>query len=521
MKKLNKKIIILLFIFIILSNLTYLAGNIKIDTPPDEESVVFFSSNLIENSKISWKSDLDETHNISAFRPRGAIKMEGEYFPLVSVYYVYFFAIGRILLDNYFPLIINFITLISFLFFYLLSNEILENKNDALLATGIYSIFPAILVYTNSLFDIFPAITFFIISFYYFLKFIKKEKYASLFLSALFFITGLMIRFTNIFLIIFYLWIFIYKKKYKKIFNKKGILILFSTIFILFIFLGTNLFTYGDFLHNGRTDLAANTLDQDQNSELFYDSFKTVIINSNFDGIKYLITNYIMPYSFLFIFIIFSGIYLLFQNKNIKKYLIGSFFLSFLFFIIFYSSNTTGNIPISLTQTLVRSSISRHLLPIYMMGIIFFPIFFKKLSGKKIKIITIFLIICLLNNFLFITQAGMGDILERENKLKIISDEMAQIEENSIIIVKKLSYINTDYSKTTLLVFTKEDFKNAPIYNYIYEDLSNEKIIQIIKTEIQNRNIYLIKEGTTTYNILNEHFLLKRLNKSSIYKIEK
>lgn len=522
-ENMKKKIIFAILLSIIY--LLFLINIINITKPsfaifntPDESANYQVLKQYTSQGKLFLEDNnlvYDSDNNLHG---RGFLTWRGKIVPFNFLGLPIFYGPIHLIIGDYGFIIssILFIILIVFLtkIIFLLFEEKYSTSLIVFLLIGIIAVSPLIYWFNFSYLNLPGAITFFISSLYFLLKFNKENSLSFLLLSILLALISIWFRYDYaIFFLLLFIINFIKNKKCyldqrKKFIKILIILIIFILIFIVPLLI-LNKELYGSYFEYG----------YQASNKVFYpeeraSSFSKILLNTFLPGGKVrldlLITN-IKTSLFLLapLFFFFSFISLIkLKKRKIWAYLI------IIFYILIYMgmSETFGSGDPAVT---LNKSITRYWLPIYLTLILPFVAYMFYLS-KKSKILIVFLIFYLVipSTYFFLAireyQESLNGAEQEINKIKNVGppDYILSAREDKYLytISKPITWWCVDPPRCDLLF-------NAP------------EIAQLItKLVYNNQSVYLrssISLGSDKMQNLREHNLTFELliETPPVYKI--
>lgn len=236
----------------------YLSWDInRVPYSPDEANVLFFSEHLVETGTPLWHSDLNDEYGVSFFRSRAMVdRGDNNYAPQGSMAWILVLSMGQI--DNEFlnlQSLLSLLTALGILVVYLLTREVFDKKT-ALIAALLTCILSPYVAFSNTFNDILPTVVFYLLSLYYFFRFVNTRKSSYLGLASLFFVVSVFLRDANVITYIagYIPLLVIFRERL----NLRAVLTGFFSLALTLIPFGfINVIIYGGFFATGRSTIVA------------------------------------------------------------------------------------------------------------------------------------------------------------------------------------------------------------------------------------------------------------------------
>jgi len=494
-KDINKKLLILTTIIISLFLLNILfTYNLKYFGSPDERINSNFIANYKKSSNLYYLSN--SSSNLGFEHPRSTIEINNKVYPtgflgLILVYGTLSFLTAQNIL--------SFLLFIISLFYVYKLCLMFFNKNESLILTLLYLIFPTNFYYSfHPYYNNIPALSFLIIGTYYYFK---DQKIKNNILSGVFFGCAIFFRNTYaLFLLVTIILFSIVSLKEEKI---KQILIKNVLIGCMALLSVIQIFILNKEIFNGALNFAETT---NTNNNLLNKILWFFLTSGNNPSIfANNLYNYFIkifwPFSLISIII---AIYFIFKRIKLEKKQkqIIIFFLLYLVYKIYFYYNGTYY-GMNANPSIIAASYLRYIPEISFLIIVPFLLFMKKMKLKnstKIILASIFIINFVIFTFSS-TQGLTSYYLENKHYTNINNNVKKVIPTNNTIVYTLYwdKVLFPDYNVATYS--SKVDiYKNS---SYIVEDmLTNYKA---------NKTIYLMKDNKL-YNISKMDYELKRDN---------
>ncbi len=195
--------VVLLLLFGLYSGLT-LSQN-RWTLHPDDQEVFIFSRVLFETGHLWYQSPRNDEYNTNAFKPsledfesgseghkRYSRRPPGIYF-LLSMGHLFGFQ-GPFL-------IVSILGCLAVLFLYLIVRE-LYGRRAAMISAAFFALSPPVVYWSNMLFSNMPALSLLLGGLYFLVKIIKYGERAHYFLSCVFFVSAVWVRYDYIFFVL-------------------------------------------------------------------------------------------------------------------------------------------------------------------------------------------------------------------------------------------------------------------------------------------------------------------------------
>lgn len=515
-----------LFLVLFLLNLFFYYNYINLDVEnrvvmsPDENALLFFSKQIIEESSIVWHSDLNERYNTNVFKIRSSIEIRNNDFMGPYIGYQFILAMSR--LFGVLDYINSLIAVLGVLTVYLLCREI-YNDTVGLISIVLFGMFPTYVYFANTYYTNVPAFTFAMLSLYCFYKGVTKQNMIFLSLSGFFLSFATFIRITEMMFILPILVIYLLIKRNRNLeknFFFPSTLLLVGPLVIWYTI---------NMIKHDHTALSS-TLMQSSDLNIIYFLLNQFVDNIAFYPITF--NNFIFGYSpLLFSLALFNLVYL-FKNEKIltKRIFLYSSSALFLIYFLFYGymSGTWGYMSETWEFTApVEASMARYFLPIYAVFCIHAAILLHNLSSTKSKqklmmVITLTTILILSFNILSINVLSVtGERLNHHGKL---NENVQNLPINSVIFTKYYDKI-TSLNRDTAVYRTYEDVELDPDLKYFYDPVEIEDDIIPLIDELLSSGIsvYIVYDADDLLGLLklNKEYKLEPLHGKMMWKVKK
>jgi len=494
MKKEIKTNIILLAIIIIFLVSQFISPNVTIS--PDENTRIFFSSNIIKNQGFSSPTNLPESFG-DLIHPRTAVNINGNVTPLKSLgLYILEGGIYTIIQNQVaFPTLDLIYGLITIIFIYLFAFNLSKSKRISLLVSAIFSITPL-----PEVLSIAPVFMF--ISIFYFYKSLKEQnigRYVILF--NLFFWIAIIARYELIIpYVLFFLVLSIYRKvKIREIFFYSFIISLVFSLIILILnnaIYGNPFFIGYNFdLQSSSTGAFGTSLSPHKVLDYLFPFGFNV---SSLISVSLRFLFYFIPLStIIYIFILVK----LFDKKPLRPIILTFILLSA--WMIFYYGNNPDFFD---SSRLIDSSYVRYLLVIYIGLFVFFSLYLKEELLYKIpKKLVLFMIFSFVTIMILIYTTNYFYLDNQKKGYELLKDKILEITpNNSIIFTSKWDKVlwSNRLTATSSVNFNENQIKDLIEKNY-------------------NQYEFYIFQDSLYYDTLknNSPFIIEPLGGTGLYRV--
>lgn len=462
---------------------------------PDENSNYITTKLYSETGKLYYIANYSELDDENYLHPRGFVTYNNkvvsvQFFGLPIIYghiYLFFEESIKIL----FPIIFSLVSLI----FFVKTAIIIFPKSEFYAAICFLSISPLIYYFNHPYYNVTPAITFFIIGFYYLVKFFQHEHYNYYILSALLFSLSVFCR-NNYGLFIFILVASILINKYK---NEKIVILkylLVSAFFaIVFAILPTALLNYELYenpLLLGNSLLGKYIIESPSSAYNFFGILfpSPVIPITILKNANRLFLNFLPMLSFLSII----GLSYVIKEKKINKSNI-YYVLFFIYLLSFRGSSNTYS-AYNFDYIGFNVAIIRYWLIIYLLFGLFAVgglLAISKMNKKIITVLCITVLIITSINILFI---------ETQYSLIHDSNTLSKLDERALTIQKEINEKSIIYSTYQSKILSPYNVEVATWWQDTYDPI---KLANSMTRLYKNTDysIYLYKEKSVDITELN------------------
>lgn len=507
--KLNdpNKIINTLVLFSVLFYLSLIssyipAGNSNVFQSPDENSNYITTKLYVETGKLYYYTNYSRLDYENYLHPRSFITyndrvVSTQFFGLPIVYgpiYLFF--------EDNLDIVLSIVFSLLSLIFFVKTVSLIFPKTEMYSIIAFLSIFPIIYYFNHPYYNATPAISFFIIGFYYLVKFYKLEYDNCYLLSAFFFSISMFCR-NNYGIFIFILLISILINKYNnKMVSVVKYLVVSGVLAVVFAILPTILLNnemYGSPLLHGNALLNRYIIGLPPSScgmsAIFFPS--PVIPEVVLKNMDRLFLKFLPIVSFLSII----GLLYLIKEKKLNRYCI-LYIIFFIYLLCYRGSSLTYN-AYQFDYIGFNVAIIRYWLIVYIILALFVVgglLAICKLNKKAVTILCITLLIITSINTLFVgTQYSL---IHEYNVL-------SQLDERASAIQKEIDEESIVYSQYRDKILSLRNIEVASWWPGTYDPI---KLTDSMARMYENTNysIYLDREKCVDINELNE--ILKNEN---------
>ena len=494
---------IILKIFILFSIALYLLvvsyiplGNHNSFQSADENGNHITTKLYAETGKLYYYTDYSRLDYENYLHPRSFITYNGrvvftQFFGLPIVYgpiYLFF--------EDNVGIVLSIVFSLLSLIFFVKTVSLIFPKTEIYAIIAFLSILPIIYYFNHPYFNATPAISFFIIAFYYLVKFYKFE-YNNYYLLSVFFFSISMFCRNNYGIFIFILLTSVLVNKYtnKKLLIVKYLLIsgIFATVFAILPTALLNFEMYGSPLLHGNALLNEYIIGLPPSScgmsAIFFPS--PVIPEVILKNMDRLFLKFLPIVSFLSII----GLLYLIREKKLNRYCI-LYLIFFIYLLCYRGSSLTYNAYqfeyIGLNVAIIRYWLIAYIvLALFMTGGL---LAISKLNKKVVTILCITILIITSINTLFV---GTQYSLIRECNV------LSQLDERASAIQKEIGEESIVYSCYQGKILSLRNIEVASWWQGTYDPI---KLTDSMARMYENTNysIYLYKDKYADINELNE-----------------
>lgn len=172
-----------LVIAFLLYNYVNLSSPNRVPFSPDENGLLWTARELSENGSVFWTSLLNQRYNVTFFRPRLFTEVAPNvYVTSNSMGFAVFLALANEL--HILPFFVPLTALLGVLGAYGAVAEVSGKKAGVLVAATLATL-PPYVFFSNTYMDIVPSLSFFLLSLFGFLKYMKSSKTWQVVISSL------------------------------------------------------------------------------------------------------------------------------------------------------------------------------------------------------------------------------------------------------------------------------------------------------------------------------------------------
>jgi len=447
-------VLVCLAYFIFLYNFVNIQVAVRVPFAPDENAALATSKFLLNGGSVFWTSVLNQRYGVSFFRPRSFAEVgPNTYVAVTSVGFALLLALATRF--GVLPFIVSITAAGGILAAYGLLAEIYDKKAGLFLEMTI-GLIPTVVYFANSYFDIVPSVSFYVVSLLAFIKFLKTNNTYLLVSCALSLAISILLRpYSALFAIGYLVTIIAIRKKVRL--RPLAIGVLCFLIFLAPLFIINN-YAYGSPFRFGVASAVGPS------------NFLEFLEIQQFGSSAYLTTlaiHFVELTPVLFVIGLLGGIFAVIRKRNHLEsaLLINLSAVSIIALFAFGSlSHTSGFYEVA-----PDASVSRYLMPIYILLSCSAYIFVKRLLDMRMRRLSLLVASMLMLTLLAgsFAHSALPSLVTYEHKYAAIENAIQSLPAPSVLFTRTFDKLAFP-TQNVALVYTVYDLAQDPDLRYLF-----------------------------------------------------
>lgn len=472
-------ILLCLAYLVILYNYVNLQIPAAVPFSPDESSALFTSKMLTEKGTIFWTSLLNEKYGVKFFRPRLFTEVApNTYVTAGSIGFAILLAFAAEL--QILPFLVSIIAAAGVLAAYSAIAQVYDKRAGLFVAAAVGAL-PTFVFFSNAYFDIVPSVGFFLMSLVLFLTYLKTSKTWQIILSSVFLSISVLVRpYSVVFMVGYFAAIPILRRRlcFKSlVIGGACFLIVLAPVLIV------NDYAYGHPFMIGLTS-TAGIVEIATTERLQIEAYLIAFINHVL-GLTPL----------LFLLGIFGGAIVLKENRTQSQSVLLAHLVSVsaVSFVVFGSlSRTYGFYEVT-----PIASVSRYLMPIYLLLSCFAYAFVRRLIDLRMKRISLLVVSLLLVSLLAgsLTSNALPSLVTTRQNYDAAREVIRALPQESVVFTRTLDKLVFP-GRNVALVYTNADVAQNPYLRYMVPvvNIDRDVIPVIQKLLLDGVHVFLAED---------------------------